>query len=168
MPENNFTVPPQAPNPGSQQPHYYSQQQQNNQPAANCPRCNAPVYPESKKCPNCGFRLKKRKWPYIVGGVLGVCVLVSMLGGGGKGSDNDAKPPENETAQMAPEGQDQAQEQPQELVEEVIPVTARQLVTDIETNAMKAQNDYNEKTLEISGALLEGCLLYTSDAADEL
>ena len=128
-----------------------------------CKHCQSEIPKKAKICPNC----KKKqggilKW---VGIAFVVLIVIGALGGGGdknkstiqtENNSNDESNMENVIAETETEGGtvENPEEQEKEQKEiEYIPVTATELSDALSNNAMKAQNDYKDKYLEITGKL---------------
>lgn len=124
-----------------------------------CKYCKTEIPAGAKICPNC----KKKqggvlKWVVIV---IVVLVIISAAAGGGdknsesqQASNSNSNASTTQTSNSAGESQDTKEtEKESEAPIEYISVTATELSDALSNNAMKAQNDYKEKYLEISGKL---------------
>lgn len=123
-----------------------------------CKYCKTEIPAGAKICPNC----KKKqggavKWIVIV--VVVLVLISAATGGGDKGesqqaSNSNSDTSATQTSGSAGESQDTKEtEKESEAPIEYISVTATELSDALSNNAMKAQNDYGEKYLEISGKL---------------
>lgn len=132
--------------------------------AAACPNCGAPIVRQAKapgiemqSAPNLSERYRgkdkkkkkkggKLKW--IIIAIVVIFVIAAISGG----SDNDSKTASNTTKNdVQPVTEEPAAES--ETPIEYISVTADELSETLTNNAMKAQNDYENQYLEITGKL---------------
>lgn len=102
-----------------------------------CKACGQPVAKGVKKCPHCGK--DQRSWPArhkFLTALAALVLLGAIIGivGGGGGDDAAGNGP------VA-----------QEPAEPPMPVTATQMVADVESNALKAEQTYADKRLEVTG-----------------
>lgn len=128
-----------------------------------CKHCQSEIPKKAKICPNC----KKKqggilKW---VGIAFVVLIVIGALGGGGdknkstiqtENNSNDESNMENVIAETETENgtvEDPEEQEKEQKEIEYIPVTATELSDALSNNAMKAQNDYKDKYLEITGKL---------------
>lgn len=128
-----------------------------------CKYCQSEIPKKAKVCPNC----KKKqggilKW---VGIAFVVLIVIGALGGGGdknkstiqtENNSNDESNMENVIAETETENgtvEDPEEQEKEQKEIEYIPVTATELSDALSNNAMKAQNDYKDKYLEITGKL---------------
>lgn len=130
-----------------------------------CKHCQSEIPKKAKVCPNC--RKKQGgilKW---IGIAFVVLIVIGALGGGGdnnksatqtENNSNDESNMENAMAETETENgtvENTEEQEPEEEQKEIeyIPVTATELSDALSNNAMKAQNDYKDKYLEITGKL---------------
>lgn len=102
----------------------------------NCPKCSEPIQQEAKLCKHCHADL--RNWfmrHKILTGILGLFTFVIFVSALGK--PNESTSPSTVTTQP----------------EEVISVTASQLVSEYKQNEIAADSKYKDKTLEVSGTV---------------
>ena len=128
-----------------------------------CKYCQSEIPKKAKVCPNC----KKKqggilKW---IGIAFVVLIVIGALGGGGdknkstiqtENNSNDESNMENVIAETETESgtvEDPEEQEKEQKEIEYIPVTATELSDALSNNAMKAQNDYKDKYLEITGKL---------------
>ena len=117
-----------------------------------CKHCKAEIPKTAKVCPNCN---KKQggviKWVIIA--VVAI-VIIAAIAGGGDNNSNQSQQSSNSGNQPSAE-KDSSTEKPVETEKpiEYISVTADELSEALSANAMKAQNDYEEQYLEITGQL---------------
>lgn len=102
-----------------------------------CKTCGQEVAKSAKTCPHCGAKNKKG------GIVLPIVVVLLILGIVGSTGDSEEPAPENEVQASAPE-----------QVEIVYtPYTVDQMVNDLEDNALKAEQTYDDQYIEVTGRL---------------
>lgn len=117
-----------------------------------CKHCKTEIPAGAKVCPNC--RKKQGgilKWVGIV--FLALIVLSAI---GDKGGKEESKQASNDNAQSTSPISEEINVEKEEEGEppvEYISVTATELSDALSNNAMKAQNDYKDKYLEITGKL---------------
>lgn len=117
-----------------------------------CKHCKTEIPAAAKVCPNC-----RKKQGGIVKWVV-IAVIVLVIIGAAAGGENDSEPkqasnsnvPSSSSTKESPEKES---EKESEVPIEYISVTATELSDALSNNAMKAQNDYEEKYLEITGKL---------------
>ncbi len=102
-----------------------------------CTTCEKEIAKNAKVCPHCGGKMKKplykRGW-FIA---FAVIILVGVIAG--TGNDKDSVPTQTES------------KQPEQI--EYISYDVSELVTDLEDNAMNAENKYSDQYVEITGKL---------------
>lgn len=107
-----------------------------------CKHCKTEIPYGAKICPQCRKKQGgKLKW--IVIGALSLIIIIAIAGGGG----NDGGKSGTQTVGNSASGE--KSEEPKEYIS----VTATELSDALEKNAMKAQNDYKDKYIEITGKL---------------
>lgn len=123
-----------------------------------CKHCKTEIPVGAKVCPHC--RKKQGgvlKW---VGIIFIALIIIGAIGGGGDKKDSAAqttsssnnKSNVSETS-TSKETADKSEEQEEQKEIEYISVTATELSDALSSNAMKAQNDYKDQYLEITGKL---------------
>lgn len=118
-----------------------------------CKHCKTEIPYGAKVCPQC-----RKKQGGVLKWVIIAFVAICVIGAAGGGSDNEPKETNNtnnvnDTQAVQNELQgDTKPEESQETIE-YISVTATELSDALSNNAMKAQNDYKEQYLEITGKL---------------
>lgn len=118
-----------------------------------CKHCKTEIPYGAKVCPQC--RKKQGgvlKWVIIA--FIAICVI-GAIGGGGDDKPKEASNTSNVNDAQAVQNESQSDTEPEEIQEtiEYISVTATELSDALSNNAMKAQNDYEEQYLEITGKL---------------
>lgn len=123
-----------------------------------CKHCKTEIPYTAKVCPNC--RKKQSSVLKWVGIVFVALIVISAIGGGGdkkesatqtaSGSNNETNTSETNNTDNKSESEEEQEEQ-KEI--EYISVTATELSDALANNAMKAENDYKGKYLEVSGTL---------------
>ena len=104
----------------------------------NCKVCGAEIA-KGATCPHCGAKSKKGCLPIILA-VLAIMVVIGMIGGGSE--DEPAK-----NAEAAPTTKEE--------VEAITytSYTVKQLVDDLNNNALKAEQTYQNQYVELTGRL---------------
>lgn len=111
-----------------------------------CKHCKTEIPKGAKICPNCRKKQGgKLKW--IIIAIIAIGVIGAAAGGGDSDSEKKAKSNTN----SASDSSEKANEEQAPI--EYTPVTATELSDALESNAMKAQNDYKDKYISISGTL---------------
>ena len=113
-----------------------------NKKLTKCSACDAEIAKNAKSCPQCGSKVKKplyKKWWFIA---IVAIVLIAVIANSG-GDENTTN---TETNNMATQ-----QEQKEEITYTAYEVS--ELMTDLEGNALKAENKYNNQYVEITGKL---------------
>lgn len=106
----------------------------------NCKSCNAEIAASAKTCPHCGAKNKK---PFYLRPWFIVLVLLVILGIVFSGGSDESAPVEN--SDTASGGQEQ--------VIEYTPYEVDQLMDDLDSNAMKAAELYDDQYVELTGEL---------------
>ena len=105
-----------------------------------CRTCGADIAKSAKVCPSCGAKNKKpiykRWWLWV----LVVLLLIGMSGGG-------------ETDQVEAGAPDPAPSAPAESEIEYQVFTVKQLMDDLESNALKAEQTHDGQYVELTGVL---------------
>ena len=108
----------------------------------NCKSCGAEIAVSAKSCPKCGAKNKKPIWKRWWVWILAVIILFAAIGSiGGNSNTNDSSSSadiDNPTIQ--------------EPVN-YIAVSVADMMDMLNTNALKAENNYNGQYLEITGRL---------------
>lgn len=111
-----------------------------------CKHCKTEIPKGAKICPNCRKKQGgKLKW--IIIAIIAVGVIGAAAGGGGSNSEKTEK----SKTDSASNSSEKASEEQAPI--EYMPVTATELSDALESNAMKAQNDYKDKYIEVTGTL---------------
>lgn len=108
----------------------------------NCKSCGAEIAVSAKTCPKCGAKNKKPIWKRVWVWVLAVVILLAAIGSTSNSSDTDT--PASSTDINTP------------IVQEPInytTVSVIDMMDALNTNALKAENTYNNQYLEITGRL---------------
>ncbi len=102
-----------------------------------CSTCEKEIAKNAKVCPHCGGKVKKPFYKRVWFIALAVIVVIGIIAG--TGNEN-----ESTTSQSTPQQQEQI---------EYISYDVSELMTDLEENAMNAENKYNKQYVEITGRL---------------
>lgn len=78
-----------------------------------------------------------KKKRFVLLGIILIAAVASSLGGGGGGSDSDSSTESSETAAQEP----------------ALVVTAKQLIDELEANALNAKTTYDDKRVTVTGKL---------------
>lgn len=132
-----------------------------------CKHCKTEIPKEAKVCPNCRKKQGgKLKWIIIAVLVIGVCGAAAG-GGDEAGRESSSKDVEDTIAketvttkeekdkpkEEVTEEDTQKEEVPEEKQVEYIAISADELSSALDSNAMKAQEEYKGKDLAITGKL---------------
>jgi len=132
-----------------------------NKNLTNCKACGQPIAKSAKVCPNCGS--KNTKPIYKRGWFIALCIIfvLGIIGSARGGSSNGAKTQKSaaSTASTAADTQSAAKEntstekaaEPVEIVYESYAIS--DMMDDLNSNALKAENKYNKQYVEITGKL---------------
>ncbi|MEG0918555.1 MAG: zinc-ribbon domain-containing protein [Bacilli bacterium] len=116
-------------------------QSKNNSNLITCTHCGADISKGAKTCPSCGGKNKKpiykRPWFIVIIAILVIGVVGSALGGG----DSNTNTSSNDEPQKA--------EKKIEYTEHDI----KKMHKELEANALKAEEKYQDKYIEITGKL---------------
>ena len=110
----------------------------------NCKKCGNEIDKKAVICPNCGCKVKKpihKEWWFWV-----VIVILIIAGGAAAGGKNETN---NSSADVASSSQtdSKAETKSYEKIELQI------MIDDLKANALKAENTYNNKYVEITGRI---------------
>lgn len=120
-----------------------------NQGTKLCKHCKSEMPKGAKVCPNC----RKKQGGIVKWVVIAVVVLVIIGAAMGGGNNKDDGGSGNNVASEGKKESGKKTEKTEEKKVEYISVSANKLSDALENNAMKAQNDYKDKYLEITGKL---------------
>lgn len=120
-----------------------------NQGTKLCKHCKSEMPKGAKVCPNC----RKKQGGIVKWVVIAVVVLVIIGAAMGGGNNKDDGGSGNNVASEGKTESGKKTEKTEEKKVEYISVSANKLSDALENNAMKAQNDYKDKYLEITGKL---------------
>lgn len=121
-----------------------------NEKLKNCPVCGKEMAASAKVCPSCGAKNPKpiyKKWWFWVLLVLIIGGIGGAAGGGNKSSSQVAQVEEKQTEQSS-SSQTSSQPEPS-----YISCTVDQLMDDLNSNALKAQETYKGEYVSLSGKL---------------
>ncbi len=107
-----------------------------------CKTCNEEMAANAKACPKCGAKNKKpfyKKWWFWA--IIGIVVIAIGTSGNDSGNSNSEQNTETK------------QETSQAETIEYTAYTVSELVNDLEENALKAEEKYKNKYVEITGRL---------------
>ena len=120
-----------------------------------CKHCGAEIAAGAKVCPQCGGKNKKPlyKRPWFI-----ILIVVILLGAVGSAGGGDKEPQEGVTAagsqSMEPQAGDaQSSEEPQEPEIVYTPHEVQTLMDDLQENALKAAQTYEDQYVELTGDL---------------
>lgn len=120
-----------------------------------CKHCGAEIAAGAKVCPQCGGKNKKPlyKRPWFI-----ILIVVILLGAVGSAGGGDQEPQEEVTAagseSKAPQAGDvQSTEDPQEPEIVYTPYEVQTLMDDLQENALKAAQTYEDQYVELTGDL---------------
>lgn len=114
-----------------------------------CPVCGKEMAANAKICPSCGAKNPKpiyKKWWFWVLLVLIIGGIGGAAGGGKKSSSPVAQVEEKQTEQSSSQSSPQAEPS-------YVSYTVDQLMDDLNSNALKAQETYKGKYVSLSGKL---------------
>lgn len=118
-----------------------------------CPVCGKDMAANAKTCPSCGAKNKKpiyKKWWFWALLIVLVAAVGTSAGGGSE--DGGSSQPQ----QSAPKQESGEPETPEEPAETEITYTAysvKQLMDDLDSNALRAKNAYQDQYVELTGKL---------------
>lgn len=114
-----------------------------------CKHCKSQIPKGAKVCPVC-----KKKQGGIGKWIIIAIIVIGVIGAAAGGSESDPKTASNSSSGGENERKpDSEKKEETEAPIEYISVTANDLANALSSNAMKAQNDYKDKYLEITGKL---------------
>lgn len=120
-----------------------------------CKHCGAEIAAGAKVCPQCGGKNKKPlyKRPWFI-----ILIVVILLGAVGSAGGGDKEPQEGVTTagsqSMEPQAGDaQSSEEPQEPEIVYTPYEVQTLMDDLQENALKAAQTYEDQYVELTGDL---------------
>jgi len=105
-----------------------------------CKNCNAEIDSKAVLCPSCGVKVKKpfyKKWWFIIFAAIIVIAVISSSGGNNNTSNSD----------------DSVTKQSDKKEIEYTEYSVAQMISDLEENALKAENTYKNKYVKITGEL---------------
>lgn len=114
-----------------------------NKKMVECKSCGAQIAKSAKTCPHCGARNKRHKVLGIVLAFLGVCLIVGAIGGESEPASAQTPPPPVESSV-------------EQEVAEPISYTAyyvEEMVDDLSSNPLRAEEKYNDQYVEVTGRL---------------
>ncbi len=115
-----------------------------------CKHCGVLIAKSAKVCPKCGGKnnppIYTRPW-FIILAIVIVIGLGSSMGKGSKSSSGSTNTESKDTSSVKKE--DVTTEEKIEYT----PVTVSEMVSDLESNAMKAESKYKGQYIEITGEL---------------
>lgn len=108
-----------------------------------CKVCGKEIASSAKSCPHCGAKNKKpfykKWWVWVIAGII-------VAGMSSQDSENVQTPTVSETVESNTPAQ-------QETVIEYTAYNVSEMVTDLQENAMRAEQKYNKQYVEITGEL---------------
>ena len=107
-----------------------------------CPQCHAQIEGTPKFCPACGMKFKKKRTGLIIAGCILALILIIGIGGGG-----------SEDTGAADNGDTTTQTDTPEEVITYTPYTVDEMVDELEENALRAEEKYQDQYVEITGRL---------------
>ena len=115
-----------------------------------CPVCgNTEINGKMKKCPNCGAKLSKsifKKWWFWVIVVVGVLII------GGTGTTSETET-DQETNREIVTTAIRENTKIEDNTTQYIKVDIQQMLDELEQNALKAENTYNNAYIEVTGKI---------------
>lgn len=118
----------------------------------NCPVCGREMAARAKACPSCGAKNRKplyRRWWFWLLVVLVIGAVGSAMGGEDSGATNPPQQTQQE-ADGTPEGETS---EPEKNAVTYTAYSVEQLMDDLRTNALKAENTYQDQYVELTGRL---------------
>lgn len=120
-----------------------------------CKHCGAEIAAGAKVCPQCGGKNKKPlyKRPWFI-----ILIVVILLGAVGSAGGGDKEPQEGVTtsgsqSMESQAGDAQSSEEPQEPEIVYTPYEVQNLMDDLQENALKAAQTYEDQYVELTGDL---------------
>lgn len=120
-----------------------------------CKHCGQEIAASAKVCSQCGGKNKKpifKKWWFWV---IIIIVVVALASGGSGDSEKkeNSSSVSNTSANVTEKQETKVEEKKEEVVVNYTSVTVAQMMDDLEANALKAQSNYKDQYLEITGKL---------------
>lgn len=118
-----------------------------------CRTCGADIAKNAKVCPSCGAKNKKpiykrwRLWAIVL------VLVIGMFGGSGEEGQVEASTPSASTPSQPEPAPSAPVEPTPEPVIEYTEYTVKQLVEDLKSNALKAEQTYDGQYVELTGEL---------------
>lgn len=119
-----------------------------------CKHCQSEIPKKAKICPVCKKKQGLPKWAIVLIVILVLAAIGSASGGNSDNSEtttNSQSSSKNETQDSTPEVKEVETESEPEI--EYTAVDVSTMMDDLKNNAMKAEDTYNDKYLEITGRL---------------
>lgn len=119
-----------------------------------CKHCQSEIPKKAKICPVCKKKQGLPKWAIVLIVILVLGAIGSASGGNSDNSEtttNSKSSSTNETQNSTPEVKEVETESEPEI--EYTAVDVSTMMDDLKNNAMKAEDTYNDKYLEITGRL---------------
>lgn len=119
-----------------------------------CKHCQSEIPKKAKICPVCKKKQGLPKWAIVLIVILVLAAIGSASGGNSDNSETTTTSQSssaNETQNSTPEVKEVETESEPEI--EYTAVDVDTMMDDLQSNAMKAEDNYNDKYLEITGRL---------------
>ena len=114
-----------------------------------CPSCSQSIAANAAVCPHCGAKQKKPFYKRVWFIALCIVIVIAVAAPKGESGSEQAKPSKNPaSAASTSSGKSSVAE---EIHYEQYSV--KQMLDDLNANALKAENTYNQKFVEITGEL---------------
>lgn len=111
-----------------------------------CSVCGAEIAKNAKVCPKCGNKIKRSKKGIIA--IIAIIIIIVAIANSGDKSNNTDKKANTTVSSKTTETA-----KTEEKVIEYTTYDVSQLVNDLENNALKAENKYNNQYVELTGKL---------------
>ena len=124
-----------------------------------CKKCGNQIGENDKVCLRCGEKIKRKKpvfkkwWFWVLMG-LATIVTIAAISGGGEEVPSEKTPDTDAGVQNSQPADDKQSEQSK--VEETVKyetVDLRTMITDLEENALRAEKNYQNKNIEVTGVI---------------